>query len=71
MRYPALLHSLEDDKHSHSQPLTEVEVLKWDHLTNETICKKDDGTVCTGVFNVFVGKMFVNDVYGIIRKENE
>lgn len=65
MTYPAYLHSLEDSTHSHSQPRQDVEVLSWRN-NNDIIVRKQDGTICHAIFNIFVGKMFVDDVYGIM-----
>lgn len=69
MIYPAYLHSLEDSAHSHTQERTKVNVLSWNN-DNDIVVQKTDGTVCHAVFNAFCGKMFVDDVYGVIRKEN-
>lgn len=69
MTYPAYLHSLEDSMHSHTQERTDVNVLSWESNDN-IIVQKADGTVCHAIFNIFCGKMFVDDVYGVIRKEN-
>ena len=30
-----------------------------------------NGTRCTAIFNVFVGRYFVDDIYGIIKDANE
>lgn len=63
----ALLHSMEDDRHSHTQEMVEVKIIKWENGANEgIIVEKEDGTRCSAVFNPFVCKLFVDDVYGVL-----
>ena len=60
-----LLHSMEDDKHSHSQPMVECEIIKQ-HNGN-AIVRTPNGVVCTAIFNYFVCKWFADDLYGIVE----
>ena len=65
----ALLHSMEDDKHSHTQEKVDVRIIEWKNGQLENIIvEKQDGTRCRAVFNPFVNTLFVDDLYGVIRE---
>lgn len=42
-----------------------VTILK--HEDNNHVLAKVDGTVCTAIFNPFVGMYYVDDVYGVVK----
>lgn len=66
MEYLAKLHSMEDEVHSHTQNKVLVDVIRWENDGN-IIVKKQDGTICSAVFNPFCATLFVDDIYGIIN----
>ncbi len=63
MKVEAFIHSLKDhtnDRHVFG----EAEIIK--SIGNNLYLAEYNGVRCTAIFNPFVGKYFVDDVYGII-----
>lgn len=59
----AYIHSLQDkktDKHN----LAEVTII--DHKDNNNVTAEYNGMKCMAIFNPFVCRYFVDDIYGII-----
>lgn len=57
MKILAMVHSLND--------LAEVEIIE--HKDNNNVIALYNGKKCTGIFNVFVGRYYVDDIYGVIE----
>lgn len=56
MKVLAMVHSLKD--------LAEVEIIE--HKDNNHVTAMYNGVKCTAVFNPFVNRYYVDDVYGVI-----
>lgn len=52
--------------HSLGGALAEAEILE--HKDNNNVIALYNGVKCTAVFNVFVGRYYVDDIYGRIEK---
>ncbi len=63
MKMEAYIHSLKD-KENDRHVLGEAEIIK--SLGNNLYLAEYNGIRCTAIFNPFVGRYFVDDVYGII-----
>jgi len=63
MKVQAYIHSLKDRK-TDTNVLGEAEILE-DRGNNQYIAEYN-GVKCAAIFNVFVGRYFVDDVYGRI-----
>lgn len=57
MKVLAMVHSLKD--------LAEVEIIE--HKDNNNVIAEYKGQKCTAIFNVFVGRYYVDDIYGKIE----
>ena len=64
MKVMAYIHSLKDKK-TDTHVLGECEILEY--IDNNNIIAKYDGMKCRAIFNPFVGRHFVDDVYGRIE----
>ncbi len=63
MKVEAYIHSLKDrerDRHM----LGEAEIIKC--IGNNLYLAEYDGVRCTAIFNPFVGRYFVDDMYGVL-----
>jgi len=58
------LKNKENDKHI----VGEAEILE--HKDNNNVIALYNGVKCSAIFNPFVGRYFVDDVYGIIENAN-
>ena len=56
----AMVHSLND--------LAEVTILE-ERSSNDVIAEYQ-GVRCTAIFNPFVGRYYVDDLYGVLEKQN-
>ncbi len=63
MKVEAYIHSLKD-KENDRHVLGEAEIIK--SLGNNLYLAEYNGVRCTAIFNPFVGRYFIDDVYGII-----
>ena len=61
----AYVHSLKDKK-TDTNHLDEVEILEV--KDNNNVIALYNGVKCTAIFNHFVGRYYVDDVYGVIEK---
>ena len=57
MKVLAMVHSLKD--------LAEVEIIE--HKDNNNVIAEYNGKKCTAIFNPFVGRYYVDDIYGKIE----
>ena len=64
MRVLAYIHSLQDKK-TNTHVLGKAEILE--HIDNNHVIAVYQGIKCMAIFNPFVGKYFVDDVYGRIE----
>ncbi len=63
MKVEAFIHSLKD--HTNDQHvLGEAEIIR--KVGNNLYLAEYNGVRCTAIFNPFIGRYFVDDVYGII-----
>lgn len=62
MRVEAYIHSLKDKEHNR-HVLGEAEIIK--SIGDNLYLAEANGVRCTAIFNFFVGRYFVDDVYGI------
>lgn len=62
----AYIHSLKDHAHNR-HVLGKAEITE--HIGDNLYRAKYNGVSCTAIFNPFVGKYFVDDVYGILGIE--
>jgi len=67
MKVEAYIHSLEDKEHNR-HILGEAEIIK--SIRDNLYLAEYNGIRCTAIFNPFVGRYFVDDVYGIWRGED-
>ena len=65
MRVLAYIHSLKDHQHDRHM-LGEAEILK--QIGDNLYLAEYNGILCTAIFNPFVGRYFVDDVYGIQKE---
>ncbi len=63
MKVKAYIHSLKD-KENDQHVLGEAEIIK--KIGDNLYLVEYHGVQCTAIFNPFVGRYFVDDVYGII-----
>ena len=63
MKIMAYIHSLKDKKND-THVLGEAEILE--HTDNNNVIAMYDGVKCRAIFNPFVCRYFVDDVYGKI-----
>ncbi len=64
MKVKAYIHSLKDKEHDR-HVLGEAEIIK--KIGDNQYLAEYNGVRCTAIFNPFVEKYFVDDVYGIIE----
>ena len=62
MKVKAYIHSLKDHEHDH-HVLGEAEIIR--QIGNNRYLAEYNGIRCTAIFNVFTGRYYVDDVYGI------
>ena len=67
MKVQAFIHSLKDKKHDR-HVLGEAEIIR--RIGDNLYLAEVNGIKCTAIFNVFTGRYYVDDVYGI-QKEAE
>ncbi len=63
MKVKAYIHSLKDRQHDR-HVLGEAEIIKC--IGNNLYLAEYKGARCTAIFNPFIGRYFVDDVYGIL-----
>ena len=63
MKVMAYVHSLKDKK-TDTNVLSEVEILEI--KDNNNVIAVYNGVKCNGIFNYFVGRYYIDDVYGRI-----
>ena len=66
MKVEAYIHSLKD-KENDRHVLGEAEIIK--EIGDNLYLADVNGVKCTAIFNFFVGRYYVDDVYGIQREE--
>ncbi len=64
MKVKAYIHSLKDKEHDR-HVLGEAEIIK--KIGDNQYLAEYNGVRCTAIFNPFVEKYFVDDVYGIVE----
>ncbi len=64
MKVEAYIHSLKD-KNNARHVVDEAEIIK--SIGNNLYLAEYNGVRCTAIFNPFVGKYFVDDVYGVLK----
>jgi len=63
MKVMAYIHSLKDKK-TDTHVLGECEIIE--HIDNNNVIALYNGVKCRGIFNYFVGRYYIDDVYGRI-----
>ena len=66
MELYALLHSKEDDTHTHTQEKDRCKVVKFYNNNSEAIVITPSGVKCTAIYNFWLGWM-ADDLYGIVK----
>jgi len=66
MKIMAYIHSLKDKEHDR-HVLGEAEIIR--KIGDNLYLAEYNGVQCTAIFNPFVGRYFVDDVYGIQPEE--
>ncbi len=66
MKVEAYIHSLKDMKYDRNV-LGEAEIIRC--IGDNLYLAEVNGAHCTAIFNPFVGRHFVDDVYGIVTAE--
>lgn len=64
MKVNAYIHSLKDHAHDRNV-LGEAEIIE--RIGDNLYLAEYNGVRCTAIFNCFVGRFYVDDVYGIQR----
>ncbi len=67
MKVEAYTHSLKD-KENDRNVLGEAEIIK--SIGNNLYFAEYNGVRCTAIFNSFVGRYFLDDVYGVQKPES-
>ena len=67
MKVEAYIHSLKDRTNDRNV-LGEAEIVK--KIGDNLYLAEYNGVKCTAIFNWFVGKYFVDDLYGIMQGDN-
>ena len=62
MKVQAYIHSLKDLEHNRSV-LGEAEIIR--KIGDNTYLAEYNGVRCTAIYNPFVGRYYVDDVYGL------
>ena len=65
MKVKAYIYSLKDRAHDR-HVLGEAEIIR--RIGDNLYLAEYSGIRCTAIFNPFVGRYFVDDVYGVIRE---
>lgn len=68
MRVEAYIHSLKDTQHD-CHVLGEAEIIK--RIGNNLYLAEYNGVRCTAIFNIFTGRYYVDDVYGILSEQSQ
>lgn len=66
MKVKAYIHSLKDSEHNR-HVLGEAEIMK--SIGDNLYLAEYNGVQCTAIFNPFVNRYFVDDVYGVQNKD--
>ena len=66
MKVQAFIHSLKDHEHDRNV-LGEAEIIEC--IGNNLYLAEYNGVRCTAIFNPFVSRYFVDDVYGIVKED--
>ena len=66
MKVEAYIHSRKD-KANNRHVLGEAEIIE--HIGDNLYLAEVNGVRCTAIFNPFVGRYFVDDVYGIQKED--
>ena len=64
MKVQAYIHSLKDHTHDR-HVLGEVEIIR--QIGDNLYLTEYNGVRCTAIFNPFVGRYYVDDVYGVLN----
>lgn len=64
MKVEAYIHSLKDHVHDRNV-LGEAEIIR--SIGNNLYLAEYNGVRCTAIYNPFVGRYFVDDVYGVME----
>ena len=64
MKVMAYIHSLKDRK-TDTNVLGECDILE--HIDNNNIVAEYNGVKCRAIFNPFVSRYFVDDIYGMVE----
>lgn len=67
MKVTAYIHSLKDQKNDRNY-LAEAEIIKC--IGNNLYLAEYNGVRCTAIFNFFVNRYYVDDVYGTLDDED-
>lgn len=67
MKVQAYIHSLKDQEHDR-HVLGEAEIIR--QIGDNLYLAEVNGVRCTAIFNPFVGRYFVDDVYGIWKEDD-
>ena len=62
MKVKAYIHSLKDKEHD-CHVLGEAEIIK--QIGDNRYLAEVNGVRCTAIFNIFTGRYYVDDVYGL------
>ena len=65
MRVEAYIHSLKDRK-TDTNKLGEADIIR--QIGDNQFLAEYNGVRCTAIFNYFVGRYYVDDVYGILHE---
>ena len=66
MRVQAYIHSLKDMEHDRNV-LGEAEIIQ--RIGDGRYLAEYNGIRCTAIFNVFTGRYYVDDVYGVLKED--
>lgn len=66
MKVEAYIHSLKDRVHDRNV-LGEVEIIR--QIGDNLYLTEYNGVRCTAIFNPFVGRYYVDDVYGVLKED--
>lgn len=65
MRVEAYIHSLKD-RRTDTNKLGEAEIIR--RINDNQFLAEYNGVRCTAIFNPFVGRYYVDDIYGILHE---
>lgn len=68
MKVMAYIHSLKDHVHDRNV-LGEAEIIR--SIGNNLYLAEYNGVRCTAIFNIFTGRYYVDDVYGVQSIQRE